>query len=244
MISLSAETLFHLGPLPVTNSLLATWVVVLLLVMVALLVRRRVTMVPRGFINVVEVAIEWLLNLCDSVTNDRALSKKFFPLVATFFLFILTSNYLGLLPIFGPIGLREVHEGKEVLVPLFRSGAADLNFTLALALISVFATQLFGIAVLGLGVHLKKYINFRQPIMGFVGLLEAFSEIAKLISFSFRLFGNVFAGEVLLVVIGSLLAYIAPLPFYFLEMFVGLIQAFVFALLSLVFFRVATAEAH
>lgn len=244
MISLSAETLFHLGPLPVTNSLLATWVVVLILVILALVVRRRVALVPRGFINVVEVVIEWLLNLCDSVTNDRALSKKFFPLVATFFLFILTSNYLGLLPFFGPIGLREMHEGKEVLVPLFRSGAADLNFTLALAIVSVVATQFFGVTLLGLAAHIKKYVNFRDPIMGFVGFLEAFSEIAKLVSFSFRLFGNVFAGEVLLIVIGSLLAYIVPLPFYFLELFVGLIQAFVFALLSLVFFRVATAEAH
>ena len=106
------------------------------------------------------------------------------------------------------------------------------------------ATQFFGVTLLGLAVHIKKYVNFRDPIMGFVGFLEAFSEIAKLVSFSFRLFGNVFAGEVLLIVIGSLLAYIVPLPFYFLELFVGLIQAFVFALLSLVFFRVATAEAH
>lgn len=116
-----------------------------------------------------------------------------------------------------------------------------MNFTLALALISVVATQVIAVVVLGFGKHMKKYINFKDPIMGFVGALEAMSEFAKILSFSFRLFGNVFAGEVLLIVIGLIIPYVVPIPFMFLEIFVGFIQAFIFAMLTLVFLKVATA---
>lgn len=124
-------------------------------------------------------------------------------------------------------------------IPILRPGTADLNTTLALAIVSVVITQVFGIQALGLG-YFKKYINFSNPIMTFVGFLEIISEFAKIISFAFRLFGNIFAGEVLLVVISALLPIIAPMPFYGLELFVGFIQALVFAMLSLVFFNMAT----
>lgn len=124
-------------------------------------------------------------------------------------------------------------------IPILRPGTADLNTTLALAIVSVMVTQVFGIQALGLG-YFKKYINFSSPIMTFVGFLELISEFAKIISFAFRLFGNIFAGEVLLVVISALLPIIAPMPFYGLELFVGFIQALVFAMLSLVFFNMAT----
>ena len=116
--------------------------------------------------------------------------------------------------------------------------------TLALAIISVVATQIFGIALIGAVKYSRRFFNFKNPIFTFVGILELFSEVAKLISFSFRLFGNVFAGEVLLVVIAGLIPYVVPLPFYFLEIFVGFIQAFVFAILTLVFLKVATVESH
>lgn len=140
------------------------------------------------------------------------------------------------------------HEGEtaaeetsshEVFVPFFRPGTADLNTTLALALFSVIATQIIGVRYQKLG-YFKKFLNFSSPIMFFVGLLEIISEFAKIISFAFRLFGNIFAGEVLLVVIGALVPLIAPMPFYGLELFVGFIQALVFSLLSLVFFNMAT----
>ncbi len=124
-------------------------------------------------------------------------------------------------------------------VPIFRPGSADLNTTIALALFSVFMTQVFGVQALGLG-YFKKYVNFSSPIMFFVGILELVSEFAKIISFAFRLFGNIFAGEVLLVVISSLIPLVVPMPFYGLELFVGFIQALVFAMLSLVFFNMAT----
>lgn len=240
-VSLAAETVFHLGPLPVSNSLLTTWVVVALVIIGALLLRRKVKTVPHGLQNLVEAMFDGALGIMDSVTQDRKQSEKFFPFVFTLFLFILIGNWLGLMPGVGTIGFNEIHEGKELFVPLFRGPAADLNFTLALALISVVATQVIAVFTIGFMKHLKKYVNFKDPIMGFVGALEGMSEFAKILSFSFRLFGNVFAGEVLLIVIGLIIPFLVPVPFLFLEIFVGFIQAFIFAMLTLVFLKVATA---
>ncbi len=124
-------------------------------------------------------------------------------------------------------------------VSLFRPGTADLNMTLALAIFSIAAVQFWGVKFLNLA-YFKKFINFSSPINFFVGILELISEFAKIISFAFRLFGNIFAGEVLLVVITFLTLLIIPVPFYGLEIFVGFIQALVFAMLSLVFFNMAT----
>jgi F-type H+-transporting ATPase subunit a len=132
----------------------------------------------------------------------------------------------------------ETEEGPE-LVPLFRAATADLNTTLALAIFSIVLTQIFGFQHLKLG-YLKKFFNFSNPLMTFVGILELVSEFAKIVSFAFRLFGNVFAGEVLLAVMAFLVPVVVPMPFYGLELFVGFIQALVFAMLSLVFFNMAT----
>jgi len=244
-ISLAAETVFHLGPLPVTNSLLTTWVVVALILLGTFILKRRVAERPGGFQNVVESVMEGGLGLMDSVTQDRKQTLKYFPFVFTLFIFIILGNWLGLLPGVGSIGFHEMHDGHEVFVPLFRGPAADLNFTLALAAISVVATQVIAVVTVGFMRHLKKYVNFKDPIMGFVGALEAISEFAKLISFSFRLFGNIFAGEVLLIVIGLIIPYVVPIPFLFLEIFVGFIQAFIFSVLTLVFLKIATtADSH
>ncbi|MEK7158525.1 MAG: F0F1 ATP synthase subunit A, partial [Patescibacteria group bacterium] len=135
-----------------------------------------------------------------------------------------------------------------VLIPLFRSANSDLNTTLALALISVLGTHIFGIITLGFWRHIGKFVNFKllvkNPIMFAVGILEVFGEVSKIVSFSFRLFGNIFAGEVLLVVMGTLVSFVAPVPFYFLELFVGFIQALVFAILTLVFLTMATESHH
>jgi F-type H+-transporting ATPase subunit a len=178
------------------------------------------------------------------ITRDRKQTVRFFPVVITIFLFILVSNYIGLLPGFGSIGIYEVQDGYSVFVPIFRSVNSDINMTLALAIISVMATNFIAITLIGFAKASKRFLNFKNPIFTFVGLVEFISEVAKFISFSFRLFGNVFAGEVLLVVVTSLVSYIAPLPFYFLELFVGLIQALVFAMLTLVFMKVAAEEPH
>lgn len=239
-ISLAAEKIFHLGSFPVTNSLINSLLISIFLIVFFLLVVRQRSLVPKGIYNAVEGIFEVLLNFMDTVTADRKKSIRFFPLVATLFIFIMASNWFGLFPGIGTIGFWEEH---QTFVPLFRSANSDLNSTLALALISVIATQIFGIVILGFFQHLKKYIHW-NPIKLFIGMLEMLGEIAKMLSFSFRLFGNIFAGEVLLTVVAVLIPFIAPLPFYFLELFVGFIQALVFAMLTLVFLQIATTEAH
>lgn len=243
-ISLAAEPIAHIGSFPITNSMLGALLAGGVLTVVARVAAKHPKMVPSKMQNGAEMIIEFLLNLMDSVTHDRGKTKNFFPVIATIFLYVMAMNWMGLLPIFGTIGLNEVHEGHKVFLPFLRAGTADLNMTVAIAMISVIAAQVFGVMYIGVKKHLRKYFN-PNPTFTFVGIIEFISEFTKIISFSFRLFGNVFAGEVLLLVIATLLPLVGPLPFYFLELFVGFIQAFVFALLSLVFFTIAsTAEEH
>lgn len=241
-ISLAAEKIGQIGAMPITNSLLTSWVSTFVLAILAFFSTRNMRMVPKGIQNVFETAIEFLINTVDSVMNDKEQTKKYFPFLATIFLFIITNNWLGLIPGVGSIGLHEVHHGKEVFVPLLRGGNADLNTTLALALLAVFMIQVFGIIAIGFFKYSSKFINLKGPIDFFVGILELISEISRIVSFSFRLFGNIFAGEVLLIVITALLPYIGPLPFYALEIFVGFIQALVFTMLALVFIKMAITE--
>jgi F-type H+-transporting ATPase subunit a len=179
-----------------------------------------------------------------TVTGDKEKTKKFFPLIATFFLFILFSNWMGILPGVGSIGIWEEGEHGRILIPLFRSTNSDINMTMALAMISVIATQIFGVSIVGFFKYFSRFISFKGPIDFIVGLLELVAEIAKIISFSFRLFGNIFAGEVLLMVIFFLIPLVVPLPFLFLEIFVGFVQALVFSMLTLVFLTVATQKGH
>jgi len=240
-ISIAAEQIFNIGPIPVTNSMLATGVVSMALGSLSFLATKKMSKVPKGIQNVCEAIVEALLNLTDSITKDRKLSQKIFPLIATFFIFILFNNWFGLLPGFGTIGFHEVSkEGQEVLVPFLRAGTADLNTTVALGVIAVLSTQVIGIAALGFVKYFKKFINLSSPILFFVGLLELVGEVVRVISFAFRLFGNIFAGEVLLTVLATLIPYVVPLPFYIMELFVGFIQALVFTMLALVFIKMAT----
>ena len=225
-ISLKAQQLFTVGGFPVTNGLVLTLVVSLLLIIFSLIFRAQLKMIPGKLQSIVEMGMEALLNLMDSTLGSMAAAEKYFPLIATIFLFIWLSNLLGILPGVGSLKFGET--------PLLRSPAADLNFTLAFAVISVLVTNIIGMASVGIFKHLGKYINFHGPIDFFIGILEMISEFAKIISLSFRLFGNVFAGEVLMIIISYLAAYIIPLPFLFLELFVGLIQAFIFATITLV----------
>lgn len=200
--------------------------------------------VPRGAQNVFEIIIESLLDLVQSVTQDRKQALQFFPLIATIFLFVLFSNWAGLLPGLGTVGIYGEHNGHHTIIPFLRSTSADLNFTLALSLIVVLTIQFTGIAAMGIVKYGKKFFvsPFHKPygIGTAVGILELVSEVGKTISFTFRLFGNVFAGEVLLTVMLHLVPYFLPLPFLFLEIFVGFIQAVVFAMLTLVFLKMAT----
>jgi F-type H+-transporting ATPase subunit a len=239
-IVIHAEKLFSIGSLPVTNALLLSLVSFLFLAVVGIFFKRQIAIVPGKFQNVVEFGFEGLLNFVDSILHNRKKTEEYFPLVATIFFFILISNWLGLLPGVGSF----VYKSSGSVIPLLRSPASDLNFTIALALIAVFSINILGILSIGLVKYGKKFINFSGPIEFFVGLLELVSEIAKIISFSFRLFGNVFAGEVLLTIIVFLIPYLIPLPFLMLEVFVGFIQAMVFTMLTVVFISVAIAEEH
>lgn len=250
-VSITPEIIEHIGGMPITNTLITSVIVTLVLVVVFFAATRNIKDVPNGLQNLIELIIESLFNMIDSVTGNRKQTYQFFPLVATIFIFVITSNWLGLLPGFGSLGFYEAakegasEEGRAVFVPLLRSANSDLNTTLAIAITSVMAVQIAGIATLGILKYGKKFINFSSPINFFVGILELVSEVSKMISFSFRLFGNVFAGEVLLVVIMTLVPFIAPIPFFALELFVGFIQALVFSMLTLVFLKTAvTAHAE
>ncbi|KKT92297.1 MAG: ATP synthase subunit a [Candidatus Jorgensenbacteria bacterium GW2011_GWA2_45_13] len=240
-ISLKAETIFHIGAFGVTNSLFLGVVVLVVLVILGLLFKKNLSFVPGKMQNLFEAAAEGLLGLMASVLGSEEKAEKYFPFIANIFLVILVSNWFGLIPGVGTIGFFE-GAGHTAFVPFFRAPSADLNFTLAVAIIAVFAVNLFGVLAIGFWKHLGKFFSLKNPIHTFVGFLEFISEIAKMISFSFRLFGNIFAGEVLLIIVGFLVPYIVPLPFMFLEIFVGFIQAFVFAMLTLVFISIATTE--
>ena len=242
-ISLQAEVLGEIFGLPITNSLVLSLLTAFLLVGGGFLVARALQLVPGKAQNTAELVVDSILDFMTQVAGDRRQALKFFPLVAAIFLFVLLNNWIGVLPGTGSIGFYEEVDHHEVFVPFFRSANADLNTTFALAFIAVIAIQLYAIKKLGFFGHVGKYLNFTHgPIHFFVGLLELVGEFARVLSFSFRLFGNIFAGEVLLIIIMSLVPVLIPLPFIFLEYFVGFIQALVFAMLTLVFLKVAITE--
>lgn len=260
-VTLFAEPVGSIGALPVTNSLLNSWLAVLIIIAIAVIIGRSIRRIPRGIQNVFELIIEAGLKLADSVTNDRKKSEKIFPVVFSVFLFILTNNWLGLIPGVGSVGFIEQRGAESMFVPLFRGATADLNTTLALALFAVVAANLFGIISVGAWNYFNKFVNLKalaripvrltkeptvvlvNPITFFVGLIEIVGEVAKVASLSFRLFGNIFAGEVLLTSIAIIFAYGLPIPFMFLEIIVGIVQALIFSMLTLVYFTVA-AESH
>jgi F-type H+-transporting ATPase subunit a len=260
----------------IPNTLPTAWLSMLLLILFAFFAFRKPKLIPSGLQNFAETLIEALLGFIESIVGEEN-ARRFTPLVGTFFLYILLSNLMGLLPGFGSVLVDGVHKGHITKVPLLRSANADLNTTIALALVSVAATQYFGLRTLRLS-YLGKFFNLRKLRQFFasligkgkgprpkglqlgidfmlglvdaiVGILELISEFIKIVSFSFRLFGNIFAGEVLLIVIGFLAAYVVPLIFMGLELFVGFVQALIFSMLSLIFFSTAIAhhggeEAH
>ncbi len=257
--TLYAEHIYHIGHLPITNSLLTSWIVVFVILIISIIIRLKLKQIPKGIQNFFEIMINGALSLCDQVTGSRKISKKVFPLVFTIFLFILLNNWLGILPL-GGFGLIEKSSEGSSFIPFIRSGTADINTTLALALMSVVGANIFGIMSIGVWKTFNKYINLKSifgifkkvkkdptvlvvsPVTFFVGVLELIGEFAKIASLSFRLFGNVFAGEVLLMSMSALLAYGLPIPFLFLEIFVGAIQAFIFAILVLVYFTIASQD--
>lgn len=241
-ISLQSEILGSLWGMPISNTLTLSILAAILIIGGGLFVVRNLKTVPGKVQNALEVTIKGMLDfMTETLGGERERAKEFFPIVAAFFFFILFNNLIGLVP--GIEAVKFVVDGEKL--KFFRPANSDLNTTLALALVSVGAAQVYGIKKLGVGTYLGKFFPFRHgPIHVFVGLLELMGEFAKVMSFSFRLFGNIFAGKVLLAVTMALVPFIAPIPFLALEIFIGFIQAFIFAMLTLVFLKIATEHAE
>ncbi|GIK71809.1 MAG: ATP synthase subunit a [Chloroflexota bacterium] len=284
-VALSGEPIFSTGPKWFTNSVLTTIIVDIILLLLALATRFSLKEVPGGLQNFMEAIIEALYGLAESVAGKNA--GKFFPWVVTIFLFVIISNWSGLIPGVGSIGFYHPYPAEEKhgedshaylsdnqlamaggsiilaapesvqaapaaavsekgkFIPLFRAPSADLNMTFALAISTMVMVQIWGVRHLG-GSYFRKFFNFSGPngfmkgINGFVGILELISEFSRVLAFGFRLFGNIFAGEIILFTMTFLIAFLLPVPFYVLEVFVGFVQALVFMMLALVFFQMST----
>jgi F-type H+-transporting ATPase subunit a len=240
-ITLASERIFSIWGFPITNTLLTMWAVMLVLFVVAILVRRNLNLVPGKLQNLAEMGYEFVYGYVIGTLGTKKLADRYFPLIATIFFFVLLSNLFDFLPIFGTVTLS----GDEETVPLFHAVNADLNTPLTLAIISFLTIELSGIFTLGVLKYASKFVNFKGGFMMFmVGLLELIGNLVRLVSLSFRLFGAIFAGEVLLLVIGYFAPYIVPVPLMAFEAFIGLLQAAVFAILTLAFIKIAIDEPH
>jgi F-type H+-transporting ATPase subunit a len=266
-IPIAAEPVLQFGSFAVTNSVVNGVLALVFFVLLGLILRFQRRLVPKGIQNFFEFLIEGMLSFMDQVTGSRDTSKRFLPFIGSLFLFILFSNWLGLVPGVGSFGVWQEHRGELELIPLLRPATSDLNMTLALAILTVVLSHVVGSVVVGFFRYWNKFIQlggiwdalkafahkkigdaaiglFTALIQFVVGIIEIISEAAKVLSLSLRLFGNVFAGEVLLSVIGSLIAFGVPLPFMALEIIVGVVQALVFSTLSLVYLTIAVSEPH
>ena len=257
-IKLPADTIFTLFGLPVTNTLLATWLTIIVLSLLFWFGFRKPKMVPGRLQSALEAALGWIYDLCVTTAGEKD-GRRFFPFVSTLFLFIITSAWMALIPGFASILVYFKGGGSAELL---RSTGTDLSTTLALALITFFTVEIIGFKRLGFG-YLGKFFQFgglargfkmlfskktrgkavmeifTGVITAFTGLLELVSEFVRIISLSFRLFGNMLAGEILLLMMAFLIPYFLPLPFYGLELLVGFIQALVFASLAILYLSVA-----
>lgn len=236
MVPLGPEVLFTIGGIGITNTVIATILTDLVVLTLVFFVYRAISLRPGKLQNVVEMVLEYFYTLTEQSAGSRA--PAIFPWFASFFIFIFAANILSLLPGYGLLNLAG-HEHA----PLLRAPSSDLNVTLALAVVSVAATHLLSLKFIGFKNYIKRFVSL-SPILLFVGILEFTSEITKLISFSFRLFGNIFAGEVVLGEVSSLMAFVAPLPFLMLEIMVAFMQALVFAMLTMAFMSILTSHEH
>lgn len=249
--SFAPEVVGSIGSFHITNTIINAWLGMVIFLILGLFISMTVKLRPGKLQNAAEYILEGLFGYFDQVTGSKEMTRRFLPIVGSVFFFILLSNWLGLLPGTGSITLGHG--------PLLRPANTDLNLTVAMALVSVLSSHLFAFASVGIFTHLNKFIQIgtiiksitKGPVAIFtacvefvVGIIEIVSEIAKVMSLSLRLFGNIFAGEILISVISGLVAVLVPTPFMLLEILVGLIQASVFAMLTLVYLTVASAEPH
>ncbi len=262
-ITLPSEVLFEVAGFPITNTLIASWLSIIVLMILFYVCTRKMKLIPGKLQNLAEMAVEALLSFVKSVAGEKH-ARLLFPVVATIFIYVITNAYLALLPFFGTI----VVTGQEgTAVPLFRSANTDINVPLSIAVMSFIFVEFWGMKSLGAFRYLGEFFNFGQIGRGvkelftgkirpaitniafgfinlFVGMLEIFSHLIRIISFTFRLFGNMTAGEMLLLVSAFLIPLIFTIPFYGLELLIGFIQALIFAGLTLVFGTIAVAPMH
>ncbi len=235
------EAIGHIGFFPVTNTLFTSLLITAFLSLIAFSVSKNLSMVPGKSQAFVEIFIEYIYKLTEQIAGSKA--QVFFPWLMTFVLFILAANLSGLLPGFSSIGIYKIAEGTKTFVPFLHSINADLNSTLALAFVSLFITHFFAIRFLGIKAYLQKWFSTKMfGIALFVGLLELVSEFTKIISLSFRLYGNIQAGKVMLKTAKSFYPYVLPLPFYLMEIMVAFIQTAVFMMLTLVFMKILSSK--
>lgn len=239
-VALAPEVLGTFWGIPLTNTLLTSWIVMAILMVVGIVVGLSIKLMPGRF----QTLLEWLTggvyDFATETLENRSIARRYLPLMLTLFLFIFTSNILEFTPGIGSIGL---FHGDE-FTALFRSVNTDLNVTFALSVIAVVAIEIAGIVAVGAWRYAGKFFNFTSPVNFIVGIIEFVSEMSRFISFAFRLFGNVFAGEVLIAVIGFFVPYFLPVPVMAFEVFIGFVQAAVFPLLMLFFLKMAIAEPH
>jgi F-type H+-transporting ATPase subunit a len=242
-ISLKAETLGVLWGVPITNTTVMSVIATLLLVFLGWRFGKDLRKIPSRTQAFFELLFDTLVDYFESVLGSRAHALRFFPLLATLFLFILMGNWLGLIPGIGSLTMHSAHEGGA-MVSLLHPISVDMNVTLALAIIAFLVIEVSGIAFLGIRKHLGKFFSLRSPLAFFVGLIEFVSEWVRIISFSFRLFGNMFAGKTLILVATFFVPFLLPVPLMLYETLVGFIQAALFTLLTLFFIKLAMSEAH
>ncbi len=240
-VSLAPEVIFSVSGLKVTNTILATLLVDAILLTIVYEIRANIALIPSKLQNIAELSVSYFHDLTEQIS--RKFAGVIFPWFASFFIFIFFSNIIGLLPGFGSIGFFHHEEGTEVFIPLLRAATSDFNTTFALATVSLVATHALSIKYNGIVPYLKRFFSL-NPIYLFVGLLELVSEFTKIISLSFRLFGNIYAGEVVIRTISSSIAFLAPIPFLLLEGIVALVQALVFSMLTMVFMTILITPHH
>ena len=319
-IEIKAEPLWTIGFFEITNTLFTSWIVMGVILLIAIFATRKMSYIPSGLQNAMEGVVEMLFTLVDNTVGPKH-ARRFFPVIATLFIFIVVGNWMALLPVFNvigkiePVGVEEAEFHEEVIIfedrglfmvmpntkeieihfdestcdgiaeghehevclehgradaiaeareeegidegaqigllaPYFRSMNTDLMTPLSFAIVAAIFVEWWGISALGLIGYGKRFFSFGRLASGdpmgiidiFVGILEFIAEIARLISFTFRLFGNMLAGEILLLVMTFLIPLLLALPFYGLELVVGAIQAFVFAMLTLVFGALAVTS--
>ncbi|ADJ25857.1 ATP synthase F0, A subunit [Dehalogenimonas lykanthroporepellens BL-DC-9] len=245
--------IFHIGGFAVTNTILTAWISIILLVLLFWAATRRMKLIPGRFQAIAESVIGYLYDFCTDIAGEKN-GRKFFPLVATIFLFVITNALMNLIPGYNSF---LINDGNH-MVHLLRGANTDVNFPLALAVISFVMVEYWGLKTIGVLHYLSKFFNFgplinsfknfrKEGLMGvfngliaiFIGLIELMAEFIRIISFTFRLFGNMTGGEILLVSMLFLMPFLLALPFYGLELLVGFIQALIFAGLTLVFAHIA-----